>query len=163
MRRQPHRALAALVAWCTLSVACGGAYQPGRARAGDLARPNAAPVRHLSVDPVGLQAAWLQGDATWYGRPYHGRTTANGEAFDMYAATAAHRELPFNTVVRVTWLDGAVERSVDVRINDRGPFGEGRVIDLSYAAALQLGMVERGVVPVSLRVLEWGDGALYAR
>ena len=63
----------------------------------------------------------------------------------------------------MTWLDGAVERSVDVRINDRGPFGEGRVIDLSYAAALELGMVERGVVPVSLRVLEWGDGALYAR
>ena len=91
------------------------------------------------------------GYASWYGKDFHGRPTASGEAFDMYAYTAAHRNLPFGTRVRVTNEDNG--RSVVVRINDRGPWVEGRIIDLSYAAATQLGMIEAGVVRVRLEVL----------
>jgi rare lipoprotein A len=77
------------------------------------------------------------GEASWYGPGFHGGATANGETYDQNALTAAHRTLPFDTVVRVTSSDG---RSVYVRINDRGPFVDGRIIDLSYAAAQALGM-----------------------
>jgi len=91
------------------------------------------------------------GLASWYGRDFQGRPTASGELFDMYAYTAAHRDLPFGTRVRVT--NEANGRSVVVRINDRGPWVEGRILDLSYAAAKQLGMIEAGVVRVRLEVL----------
>ncbi len=91
------------------------------------------------------------GYASWYGEKFHGRSTASGEIFDMNAYTAAHRSLPFGTRVRVTNEDNG--RSVLVRINDRGPWVEGRIIDLSYAAAKQLGMLEAGVVRVRLEVL----------
>ncbi len=84
----------------------------------------------------------MEGLASWYGHPYHGRPTADGEIYNMYAMTAAHRTLPFGTWVRVHDLDNG--RSVDVRINDRGPFIPGRVIDLSYAAAEALGVVGAG-------------------
>ena len=89
-----------------------------------------------------------KGTASWYGRQFHGRRTANGERFDMYALTAAHRTLPFGSIVQVTDLENG--RSVTVRINDRGPFKGGRIIDLSYAAAKKLGMIKRGVVPVRI-------------
>jgi len=90
----------------------------------------------------------LSGLASWYGRPHHGQRTANGERFDMHMMTAAHRTLPFHTIVRVERLDDG--RAVSVRINDRGPFIEGRVIDLSRASAEKLGVVEAGVAPVRL-------------
>lgn len=100
----------------------------------------------------------LQGIASYYAEPYHGRRTANGEVFDTYKGmTAAHRTLPFNTMVRVT--NKANGREVDVRINDRGPFIDGRVIDLSLRAARQIDMVRTGVVPVNLRITKAGDGA----
>lgn len=93
----------------------------------------------------------MQGLASWYGVPYNGRPTANGEIYNMYAMTAAHRMLPFGTRVRVHDLtDG---RTVDVRINDRGPFIPGRIIDLSYAAAEAIDMVGRGADPVRLEIL----------
>jgi rare lipoprotein A len=92
------------------------------------------------------------GIASYYADAYHGRTTASGETFDMYELTAAHRTLPFGTRVRVTNLDNG--RSVTVRINDRGPFIDGRVIDLSLAAAQRLDMVEAGIVPVKLEVVD---------
>lgn len=98
-----------------------------------------------------------RGTASWYGLQFHGRRTANGERYDMYALTAAHKTLPFNTIVRVHNL--RTGRSVQVRINDRGPFVKGRVIDLSKAAAEKLGMDELGLRPVSLTVAEWPDGA----
>jgi rare lipoprotein A (peptidoglycan hydrolase) len=98
----------------------------------------------------------LSGGASWYGERFHGRSTACGEPFDMYAFTAAHRSLPFHTVVRVT--DPDTRKSVVVRINDRGPYDRDRVIDLSWAAARDLDMVERGVIEVELEVLTWGDG-----
>lgn len=88
------------------------------------------------------------GIASWYGHPYHGRRAANGEIYDMEKMTAAHRTLPFNTVVRVTNLTNA--KTVDVRITDRGPFVDGRIIDLSHAAARQLDMIGPGIVRVKI-------------
>lgn len=93
----------------------------------------------------------LRGLASWYGYPYQGRPTADGEIYNMYTMTAAHRTLPFGTRVRVHDLDNG--RSVDVRINDRGPFIRGRIIDLSYAAAESLGMVGPGTARVDLEIL----------
>lgn len=100
------------------------------------------------------------GIASYYADDFHGKQTANGETFDMYGITAAHKTLPFNTVVRVTNLNN--EMSVLVRINDRGPFIPGRVLDLSYGAAKKLGMVAAGTGKVRIEIVELGDGK-YAR
>lgn len=89
--------------------------------------------------------------ASWYGHPYHGRKTSNGEIYDMEQLTAAHLQLPFNTLVRVTNL--ATELSVEVRINDRGPFIEDRIVDLSHAAARRIGMIGEGTALVRLEVV----------
>ena len=91
------------------------------------------------------------GEASWYGKRYHGRTTANGESFDMNALTAAHKRLPFGTLVRVTNL--ANKRSLVVRINDRGPYAGGRIIDLSKRAASILGFQNRGVAKVRVQLV----------
>jgi rare lipoprotein A len=93
-----------------------------------------------------------QGIASWYGRKFHGRTTSNGEIFNAYLATAAHRSLPIPAYVRVTNLENG--RSMVVRVNDRGPFHPDRVIDLSYAAAVKLGFAERGTAPVEVVAIE---------
>jgi rare lipoprotein A len=94
----------------------------------------------------------LQGVASWYGYPHHGRITASGRRFDMYELTAAHRTLPLGTRLRVTnMIDG---RSVIVTITDRGPFVNNRLIDLSYAAAREIGMIVRGTAPVQLELLD---------
>lgn len=98
-----------------------------------------------------LGADELEGDASWYGGKFQGRLTANGEVFDTNELTAAHRTLPFDSVVRVRNLEN--DREVVVRINDRGPFVEGRVIDLSRAAAEILGITAAGVAPVEIEVL----------
>lgn len=92
-----------------------------------------------------------QGIASWYGHPYHGRPTSSGEIYNMYEMTAAHRTLPFGTQVRVHDLDNG--HDVTVRINDRGPFVGGRIIDLSYAAAKAMGMVGAGTAMVRLEIL----------
>ena len=91
------------------------------------------------------------GKASWYGDKEHGNKSASGEVFNRYAYTAAHKELPFGTVVRVTNRENG--RQVKVRINDRGPFIRGRVIDLSYAAAKSIGLVRSGVADVKVEVL----------
>jgi rare lipoprotein A (peptidoglycan hydrolase) len=93
----------------------------------------------------------LRGVASWYGYPHHGRMTASGRRFDMHELTAAHRTLPLGARVRVTNLRNG--RSVVVTITDRGPFVKNRVIDLSYAAARQLGLLGPGTAPVQLEVL----------
>ena len=93
-----------------------------------------------------------RGQASWYGPRFHGRRTASGERYDMYALTAAHKTLPFGTLVRVRSL--VTGREVEVRINDRGPFSAGRVIDVSQAAAEALGMLGLGVKNVQLLVPE---------
>jgi rare lipoprotein A len=96
------------------------------------------------------------GVASWYGHPHHGRRTASGEIFDMRTLTAAHRTLPLGTRVRVTNLKNG--RGVEVRVNDRGPYVAGRIIDLSHAAARVLDAVEDGVVPVRVEVIELPAG-----
>lgn len=101
-----------------------------------------------------------RGTASWYGTKFHGRRTSSGEAYDMYAMTAAHKTLPLPTYVRVTNLNNG--RSVVVRVNDRGPFHDGRIIDLSYAAALKLDVVATGTAPVEIVALEPGDSAAAA-
>ncbi len=98
-----------------------------------------------------------EGLASWYGGKFQGRRTASGEIFDTRRFTAAHRSLPFGTQVLVTNL--ANGKTVTVRINDRGPFVDGRVIDLSLAAAAAIGLAGRGVVPVRLEVLAAGEAA----
>lgn len=100
------------------------------------------------VDPHGYRA---EGQASWYGDRHHGKRTASGERFDQHALTAAHRQLPFGTRVRVTHLGNG--RQVTVRINDRGPFGKGRIIDLSRRAAEQLDMLRQGIAPVRIEAL----------
>jgi rare lipoprotein A len=92
-----------------------------------------------------------RGMASWYGPGFHGRRTANGERFNQYALTAAHRSLPFGTKVRVTNKRNG--RSVIVRINDRGPFAHGRIIDLSKGAANAIGLIQSGVAPVTVEVI----------
>jgi rare lipoprotein A len=91
------------------------------------------------------------GIASWYGHPYHGRTSASGEVYDMEQLTAAHRTLPFGTLVRVVNLEN--EKTVDVRINDRGPFIDERIIDLSHAAAQAIDLIGPGIARVRLEVL----------
>lgn len=93
------------------------------------------------------------GIASWYGPGFDGNLTANGEIYDMNGISAAHKTLPFGTVVRVVDLETG--RSIVVRINDRGPFVEGRIIDLSKGAAEKLGMIERGIISVGLRIVRW--------
>lgn len=103
-----------------------------------------------------IASSWIsaqeRGEASWYGGKFQGRLTANGERFDTNMLTAAHKTLPFNTIVEVKNLEN--DRIVHVRINDRGPFVEGRIIDLSRAAAGKLNMVGAGVAKVEIRVIE---------
>jgi rare lipoprotein A len=101
-------------------------------------------------------ASQLQGVASYYADEFNGRKTANGEVYDMNEMTAAHRTLPFGTKVKVTNVDSG--KSVVVRINDRGPFKDDRVIDLSLGAAKQLGLIAMGTGRVILQILELGMG-----
>ncbi|MCD6135974.1 septal ring lytic transglycosylase RlpA family protein [Candidatus Bipolaricaulota bacterium] len=93
------------------------------------------------------------GIASWYGPGFQGNHTANGEIYDMNGISAAHKTLPFGTIVRVVDLETG--KSVVVRINDRGPFIEGRIIDLSKGAAEKLGIIDKGITRVGLRILRW--------
>lgn len=96
----------------------------------------------------------VEGVASYYADEYHGKTTSNGETYDMYAMTAAHKTYPFNTKVRVTNL--ANGKSVILRINDRMPGYKGRIIDVSLQAARELSMIISGIADVRVEVLEWG-------
>jgi rare lipoprotein A len=109
----------------------------------------------ICLDILGCSKAptqTLQGVASWYGYPHHGRLTASGRRFDRREFTAAHRTLPLGTRLRVTNLNNG--RSVIVTITDRGPFVKQRVLDLSYAAAQAIGMIGPGTAPVRLEILE---------
>lgn len=92
-----------------------------------------------------------RGIASWYGNPFHGRRTSSGEVYDMYRMTAAHKQLPLPTYVQIRNLDNG--RTATVKVNDRGPFKDNRVIDLSYAAALKLGVVAKGTAFVEIRAV----------
>lgn len=98
-----------------------------------------------------------RGLASWYGKKFNGHNTSNGERYDMYAMTGAHKTLPIPSYVRVTNLDNG--KSVVVRINDRGPFHQGRIIDLSYAAAQRIGILQAGTGRVEVEIALPGDAA----
>ncbi len=109
----------------------------------------------LIIFSVNIHAHQLSGKASWYGPKFHGNKTANGEIFDMYGISAAHKTLPFGTYVRVENLDN--NKTIKVRINDRGPFVKNRIIDLSYGAAKKIGFVNKGTANVRLTILKLGD------
>ena len=142
-RRNPFRIL--LLAFPFLLVAC--ASTPPTTKKGDYYT-----VAGNRYYPISSSTGFAQqGLASWYGGKFHGRLTSNGERYNMYGRTAAHKTLPFNTYVRVTNLQNG--RKTIVRINDRGPFVRGRIIDLTYTSAHELSMVEDGVVPVKIEAL----------
>jgi len=114
----------------------------------------ATPRRSKDANAVAPAGYLQEGNASWYGVPFNGRRASNGEIYDMNKLTAAHRTLPFDTLVRVTNLNNG--KSTTVRITDRGPFVENRIIDLSLAAAREIESVGPGVVPVRLEVLTPG-------
>jgi rare lipoprotein A len=126
---------------------------PPPSRPGDAPDATASPEAPLFVE---------SGIASWYGYPYHGRHAANGEIYDMEQMTAAHRTLPFDTMVRVINLNN--EQKVEVRITDRGPFIDGRIIDLSHAAAKAISMIGPGTAPVRMEVIRLPQprGGIYA-
>ncbi|MCJ2378219.1 septal ring lytic transglycosylase RlpA family protein [Vibrio sp. ZSDZ34] len=94
----------------------------------------------------------LVGQASWYGRKYHGKLTASGERYNKRAYTAAHRTLPFGTIVRVTNTTNS--KSVDVKINDRGPFVKGRIIDLSKKSFEQIGDINKGLASIKIEIID---------
>ena len=107
------------------------------------------------VNPGAKTKRILKGISSYYGEDFHGKLTANGEVFDMYGLTAAHKTLPLNTIVRVTNMEN--KKSLILRINDRGPFVKGRMLDCSYGAALKLGFIGNGTTRVQVEVIELGD------
>jgi rare lipoprotein A len=172
-----NRGAAAVLILAALAAACSAPPESRYPQARD-----AAPVRSISADEVkdavprpdpilaagnlspytvnGVRYEVLQdastyrqrGIASWYGTKFHGHETSNGEIFDLYQATAAHKTLPIPCYARVTNLENG--RSVVVRGNDRGPFHDDRLIDLSYGAAVKLGYMERGTAPVEVEIIQ---------
>lgn len=135
MRKRFHFSLLLIICLAVIGLGCAGSRPPARR----------APTYG------GRTGGTQYGIASWYGRDFHGRKTASGEIYNMRAFTAAHKTLPFGTYVRVTNLKNG--RRTIVRINDRGPFIKGRIIDLSYSAAREIDMVEVGIQKVRLDIL----------
>jgi rare lipoprotein A len=131
-------------------------HEPTRETAPSGAKsPSVGAPKSRTVAPNPAMSAYTeQGNASWYGVPFNGRRASNGEIYDMHKLTAAHRTLPFDTVVRVTNLSNG--KSTVVRITDRGPFVDNRIIDLSMAAAQEIDSIGPGVVPVRLEILSAG-------
>ena len=139
-----------------------GALLLALAACGGSGPPHAGPGPHFKIgQPYKINGQWYHpafvteyeatGVASWYGESYHGRSTANGETYDMYALTAAHPTLQLPSVVEVLNLENG--RSLILRVNDRGPFVDDRLIDLSYAAARELGFERQGLARVQVRYL----------
>jgi rare lipoprotein A len=164
-RGRNGRWLALAVFFCCAAIfvtGCGGRQPVASAPPVTNTTPEPAPPAEPSNRPASSPAAanpnpheggtvYEEGKASWYGAPFHGRQASNGETYDMYKFTAAHRTLPFNTMVRVTNTTNG--KSTTVRITDRGPFVDNRIIDLSYAAAKQIESIGPGVVTVQLEIL----------
>ncbi len=117
--------------------------------------PSVAKRPYINAKSRAVKAKVLYGVSSYYGEDFHGKLTANGEVYDMYGLTAAHKQLPLNTIVRVTNLDN--NKSLILRINDRGPYVKGRILDCSYGAALKLGFLGKGTTKVKIEIIELGD------
>ena len=137
-----HIALGLLALWSLTFLGCGVSSDIAMGERSEVMLP--PPI--LETD---------EGLASFYHKKFHGRLTANGERYNQKLYTAAHRTYPFGTIIRVTRPETG--RAILVRINDRGPFKKGRIIDLSYSAAKELLMLKSGVIPVRLEVLSWGN------
>ncbi len=120
-------------------------------------KPSGAPPKRSRPADNGAPIYTEEGNASWYGEPFHGRKASNGEVYDMNKLTAAHRTLPFDSMVRVTNLSNG--KTTTVRITDRGPFVDNRIIDLSRAAAQEIESIGPGIVPVRIEVLSGPDPA----
>jgi rare lipoprotein A len=146
-----------IVFWILMSVGSGCTSRPVHPYPDPETHATSGSVLPYRVDgrvyyPLNNSSGFVQqGIASWYGRDFHGKATSNGEVYNMNALTAAHKTLPFNSVVLVTHRTSG--KSVTVRINDRGPFVGDRIIDLSYGAANKLGITGTGTAPVSLKVI----------
>jgi rare lipoprotein A len=151
-----------LIVFCALPLllsACSTPTPTYKVRVYDTpSQPNAKPtqkpyeVNGRRYQPIPSSEGFVEeGIASWYGKKFHGRKTSNGETYDMYAMTAAHKTLPMNVHLKVTNLNNG--RSTMVRVNDRGPFVRSRIIDLSYTAAKELGVVGPGTAPVRIEAL----------
>ena len=137
------RSIVSMMGLCTLSIVAAGCVSSPRFT---MAKPEIGESGSVGVE---------EGIASYYAEEFNGRKTSNGEVYDMNALTAAHRTLPFNSKVRVT--NTLTGKSIVVRINDRGPFKDNRIIDLSLAGAKSLELIGNGTAPVRLDVLELGD------
>ena len=113
------------------------------------------PARLKSNPKINKSQKVFYGISSYYGRDFHGKLTANGEVFDMYGLTAAHKTLPLNTIIRVT--NKANDNSLILRVNDRGPYVGNRILDCSYGAALKLDFLNQGTAEIKIEVIEWGD------
>jgi rare lipoprotein A len=129
----------------------GKSSSPSLAAALLKSTPLVSPINQNSTSQPKALAVW-ECVSSWYGEPFDGQTTANGEIYDMYTATAAHPTLPLGSIVRV--VNTKNHRSTVVRINDRGPYVEGRELDVSYEVARRLGFDQRGLAKVRLELLE---------
>lgn len=164
--------LIVLLALCLLAASCGSkqvsSSAPKQQKSGTYNKATQRPytIKGQTYHPIPSADGFVEeGLASWYGHPFHGRKTSNGEVYDMNKMTAAHKILPMNTNVRVQ--DLTTGRSVDVRINDRGPFVRARVIDLSREAAKRLGILEKGTARVRVIALsdvpQYKDGDMTGR
>ena len=133
----------------------GGVVQrrsPPKSRKQPIVIPPTTTAHPVDPSQISTENAYQIGRSSYYGKKFHGRKTANGEVFNMYKLTAAHRVLPLGTMAKVTNLSNG--RWVVVKVNDRGPFIEGRILDLSYAAALELEMVKAGTAEVMIEIVK---------
>ena len=140
------------ISFCTsaprYSTESNSAHQkPNRKPYKDSKNKNNRKVKHKKV---------INGISSFYAEDFHGKLTANGEVYDMYGLTAAHKTLPLNTICRVTNISN--NKSLILRINDRGPYIKGRILDCSYGAAKKLDFITEGTTKVKIEVIEWGDG-----
>ncbi|MCG8544799.1 MAG: septal ring lytic transglycosylase RlpA family protein [Alphaproteobacteria bacterium] len=150
--------LLGLLAAAVLLQACGTSQPPPRQISKQPTKQavvHKAPSRDVSRAYRRPSNGAIVGIASWYGKRFHGRTTASGQVYNMYAMTAAHRSLPFGTRVVVTNLSNG--KSVNLVINDRGPFIDGRVIDVSWAAARRLGFTQDGLTRVRVTIVSRGS------
>jgi len=143
--------------WRLAPAPAGAPDAPPSRAASPAARPPVAPPPPAKLEVPGWEILlpYLEGEASWYGPGFHGRRTANGEVYNQYALTAAHPMLPLGTQVEVVNLDN--RRRVWVRINDRGPYAKGRILDLSRVAAEYLGLIGPGTARVRIAVVRWPD------